>query len=438
MKKDEHGHDAEFNITLISTADASGSLRDFINILSVPRVLSGEDWYVSVTSVFLHNEYISHTPAVAYQVLLDIINPFPGVAPIACVVPTDGSNKKPLYYAPREREEYPVLIGTLTEVRVRIQPIDAKGQPITSFYFEEGQGTVVELSFENKMFRGDVKRVFRVQSRGGPNKEYDETNTCSSFSTITNTAFTMTDNASQYSLALRSISFNPQFDYTENNTVEVIRGRETSSKIIKRYKSLYRLGRTPTHEEIAAELNRLCAGVTLNSEEGASPLMAHVTDDRVHIASSKKLVLGLPKWLLYDLGMRNFSANKNVVQTFITRLQQTYALIVFDEGRVVTFDEAPQMYAFGPDIGFIYCDGVKPTQVGGVFSPLLATFPIPKVKHPRHRQFTVVDPVYIPVSKLDLSTLSFTIRDISGRLLPFADDTNNVVALTLTLRRVYI
>jgi len=434
----------KFSITLISAADKYGGLINFTNVLSVPHLLKGGDWYCSLRSIYMHNEFVSTTEAVGYKILIDIINPFPSKEPIIYIVPTNKStNKTPIFFVPRTREEYPVTVATITQIHARIEPIDKFGNSIQEFHFETGQPTVIELSFENKMFRGDVKRVFRVYSKESSTKDndFDDSNTNARFTCKTNDAFSMQEDISEFSLAIKSISFTPQFTWGKNKAIEISRGQPDGIVYDKKVVGRVNLLNNVTNAEIEEELIKLFDGLKTGDEE-SFPVYFHISKytGKVEIAASKEIVIQMPQWFAYNLGLRKFHVPRKIETVDSNSKGMQYVTISFsgDLARKYKFQEKPNMNAFGPEIGFIYCDAIKASQIGGVFAPILATFPVPKKKTGEHFTYTYDNPEYLPVAKLDLSLLRFSLRDASGQLLPLKEggDTG-VVTMTLILKRKY-
>ena len=155
--------------------------------------------------------------------------------------------------------------------------------------------------------------------------------------------------------------------------------------------------------------------------------------DRLYIRSNQTIVIQLPYSLMYNMGQRDFVPQEGISRS--AAVDEYSFQIEIRAGQRYTFQTTPDPFAFCPLSGFVYCDFIKYNFVGDKSEPLLKEFPLEATNRRNfYVTYSTQNPEYHPLSKFDLSTVQFALRDVTGAPLPFKDKQSNVI-ITILLRK---
>ena len=167
----------------------------------------------------------------------------------------------------------------------------------------------------------------------------------------------------------------------------------------------------------------------------------YLDEDRLFETSEKMFAYLLPK---FPLAFSNMSVNTNGLISFET--PTTISRIVFDDNltRVFGFDQSdfsltgtgkymPQLKNI-PNQLYIYCSLVDPIQVDKVKVPLLKNITIDRNKTSGEMIYVEFNNLmYVPLLSSSMNNIEMNIRDDSGRLIDFSEDSK--LTVTIHVRR---
>ena len=363
--------------------------------------------------------------------------------------PTRGVNIFKLFHS---------FVDTLT---FRIVGYNYLGKQV-DFKLLPGQPTVIKLNLISMSLRPkEISMPLRMESNGIYN-EFAVTNTANNFRVSHSQTFNLDPDEGVMEVALSEISFIPKFDLPGGRRIPVeIRGP------INTYRGSFNI--TSAELKDPKDLMRLVI-------RAISKIMHDNQTDINHVYTKFQLPV-LTNAYQQALGIDRINMKKSAGDGHIIEMK---APNLVDEGDTISIfmpaiiwemlgfsnhaEETLEMLnnmpvevvtlaphetlqgekncdpnAFQPDVGFIYCDFIKPVICGGIVAPMLRMFSLAQDKDARKSNEYKLEDFnksldYHELSKYDLTNLHFTLRDTSGRPLNFKKAKHNVM-LTLQLRK---
>ena len=436
----------DFSVTLVSSAGglltaAGGEVNTLVNFTNQINLLNKNlyqgEWQMCLSSFYIHDEFElkEYDDSVkGYRVETDIINVWPNIFyKSLAIVPRKHKHKlsklRGLYFEPPNPEYFPLLTTQCSAIQIQITPIDQYGNKIKGAELITGQPTVIKLHFKNTMYHDTTIKVLKIQSAESQSSYYAE-NTCVKFTVEAQTFLSLTPKQNvKYSVALNSISYLPEFNEggkKGGKNIIALLNPNDYTKSIKEF-TLPSL----TNEEYQNPNNFLDYANNALGQLNSGLLLGPVVNEvsKVKLVSNAKFVLKAPIYLMFNLGLRDFEKPNIKIQKDDTMI------IVLDPATGLTMDTNYKATAYTPEIGFIYCDFVEPSQVGNAMSPILGSFPIKDLNQNKYVTFATKNHEWYPLSKYDLSQMSFSLRDVTGDLLPFKNLKANLIISLLIKRR---
>lgn len=434
---------SSFYVTLLSNneninhQEYHNTLSKFYNVLQETINFDGASWWFSLQSVFCHNEFKSDRSEFI-KIKCDLLTAYDGqenvIGLIARPKAKNGYSQS-LYYEPEVREYFPVNQSAISRIGIQIEAVNDKNLYTTEANtLLSGQPTVVVLKFKQRPKMNPT--VVRVNSGKDFNPGYEQ-NKAYSFTCLLGTQYAYNPNDANYEAALSSITYQPDFKLTseEHVTVKEFNPNEPS-ELLKTYKVPPFIGQTNDqflhyiNEVVLKEFGTI-PDPTTNKLGVRNKITADIVMDddgiyRIQLWAGVKSLIQLPYSLMFNLGERSFVPRDGIS---LKDASEVYSYKIFiNKNQAYKFQAGPNPFAFFPDMGFLYCDFIKETYVGSRSGTVLRSFPISMKKHNQdYVTYSVKNPEYYPLSKYDLTTVSFQLRDVTGNFLPFKNPDSNVI-----------
>lgn len=430
----------DFTITLLSNADSSNAegintLSNFSNYIQPPININSYEWEYAVQSMFCHNEF-KNAQNDFLEVSCDLTSPLAHqsntIAFIARPKETDGKIAS-IYYEPFIKEYFPVATNYISNINIQIWTTKEGSSVSYERDLLGGQPTVVKLHFRRRnMFSTDY--VIRVESDKAKNPMYPK-NTCQSFWTNLGREFSFDPETSNLEVALSSITYKPQFQMSGDQYVYVhqYNAKDTTKEIFKKKIELFS---GVTLKQYISYINDKVLSVFKTSTDPVDIMVDYKVSrngkKRLFLVANKKCVIQLPYSVMYNMGERGFIPIEGMSESDAS---DSYSFkLILGTNQIYEFAAVPDPFAFFPDMGFVYCDFIQGSYIGNGSAPILKSFPISHKAHNMdYHTYSVHNPEYYPLAKYDLSSVHFSIKDITGNLIPFQDLKSNVI-ITLLIR----
>jgi len=429
----------DFTITLLSNADSrvfqtntTNTLSTFSNYIQ-PAIPLGGNWEFALQSFFCHNQF-KKKDAELIEIGCDLLSPISRqnekIAIFARPKETDGQIKS-VYYEPSVKNYFPVATNYISNVTVEIWTTKQGSRERNYRDLLGGQPTVVQLHFRPKnMYSPDF--VVHVESDKAKNRNYPN-NTAVDFRSDIGREFNFNPETSNLEVALSSITYKPEFQMTGELHSKVKQyNLEDTDKVIltKSIKPFSGVSLAQYMDYINKEV--VGQFKTADNEILADFQVSRTEGKRVKLVSKTKCLIELPYSIMFNLGERSFIPIEGISEKDAGNYY-SYK-IYLDENHPYVFAAAPNPFAFYPDMAFVYCDFVRNNYIGNKSKPILKSFPInPAQADQDYVTFNVQNPEFYGVSKYDLSSVHFSLKDVSGDNLPFKNLDSNVI-ITLLIR----
>ena len=434
-----------FYITLISNDPNAikfnyhNTLSDFTSILPNPLSFQG-DWRVSLHSFFCHNQF-KDDEGDYLKIYCDIINPLYGQDNCIAVVARPKEHgihpPKRVFFEPLVREYFKVNRTNVNEIGIKVHAAgDSLAEDTCGIKLLAGQPTVCVLHFEEHTM-GSPEYTLRLNSHKSYNKAFDD-NTASDFRCQLGSYFNFNPLEGEKEVAVSSITYQPYFNLdSEPQYLRVINPKPPWNPHWHKAIPEFRGSNLDDYIDYLAD-DVFGDDVTnaFKTRNQKFEVFVERTDadednekERLQIYTSRYCILEIPYSLLFNMGERTFKVNKNILgYSGVTKHEGNYLRLSLSPSKKYVFEAAPDPYAYYPDMGFLYCDFVTYSCIGNVSAPLLKSFPI---KHRENKQNYVTywaqSKDYYPISKFDLSTVGFSIKDVTGAPMPFMNKDSNVI-----------
>ena len=430
--------DNEFFIYLVSnTEDNYNTLSNFTNNFSTPILLDNGNWRFALHSMFCHNQFSNDEKGDYLKVSCNLITPLENQDDTLAIIARKKTSvhyqNNKIFYEPDSKEYFVPNTKFINNIKIQLNLLSSS----SNYYTEgakllSGQPTVIVLHFMKfNMFSPDF--IVRINSSSVYNEMYTK-NTASNFRTNLGRSFNFDPESGDREVALSSITYNPEFSLSseEHLTLKLFNADKPDEKIWQGQCEEY-VGNNLTdyvnylNDKVFAKFGSNNKGLEiicdLKTKEGK---------EIIELTANKKCVIQLSYPLMFNLGERNFIPKTGISEKAAT---ESYSYKIYlAPTQPYEFQAEPDSGAFFPDMGFVYCDFIKYTNIGEVSAPILKSFPI---IHTNEKSGFVTHSVksleYYPLSKFDLSNVNFSLRDVSGNLLDFKNKKQNII-LTIMIR----
>lgn len=434
----------DFTITLVSNADtnqkeqSANTLTNFTNVI-IPPFTIGVNWEVALVSFFCHNQFI-HDSADFVEVGCNLVSPLTrqnnSLALIARTQETSKHAPKPIFYEPRVREYLPVCTTIIGEVNIQIWTTGEGSGRVFQADLLAGQPSLVKLHFRPRtMYSNDF--VVRVESDKNKNKMFPD-NTCQSFTAEIGREFNFNPGEQDLEVALSSITYKPKFEMKGDAHQRVYQYDVASPKTILYQYDIPAFTGATINDYVSYVNNQVLKPLKNKSKSPVEVTLDYSAPTsgkrRFGLIAEKECVIQLPYSLMFNMGERSFVPQKGISLSDATSAY-SYKLQL-NHTKKYEFAAPPDPYAFYPDMAFLHCDFIQENVIGNTSAPILKGFPLTHKAHDmNYHTFQVYTPEYYPVSKFDLSTMSFSLKDITGQYVPFQDKNANVIVTMLIRNR---
>lgn len=421
---------SDFYLTLTSNSSVhstTNSLSKFRNQLPQALDLQGLYWEVRLHTLYCENRFEKTANArIKYmRVCCNVIDPVFNRDQCLAVIPRPTQVKqeiiKPIKYSSKEHDYYSINTKYISDIQIDINFYSADNEKIERSLLT-GQPTIVVLHFRKHIMTSPLC-VLHIEAKGEDNVN-KLNNKSYSFTVDFNNEFQF-NQASTVEVALSSIMYRPHFvirdpedlvikmynftthvlEYTCN--IPVYTGSSAIQFIDYVNEALGLLKDSPSHPTIIVDKKLLLKNLT--------------------IMSDTPVELELPKWIMYNLGERAFKSDRLILSPANPDFNLTSALT-----HKFQVEVDPQAYL--PEMGFLYCNFINYNIIGSDYAPILKAFPLTKSKAGNHYITYTADTLeFYGLSKTDLSSMRFDLRDVKGQYLPFQFPDSNVV-MTLIFR----
>lgn len=434
-----------FYVTLVSNdaetailENGHNTLSSFTNTLADTINFERSSWWFSLHSIYCHNQYNSDDADVL-QVRCDLLTPYEGQTDIiATVARPKAKNKLPqhIYYEPDVPEYFQVNRSIISAIKIDIEATCADISSVCSNKLLAGQPTIVVLKFVQLTQMAPL--VLRVNSHPSHNAMY-RNNRPNSFRASLGGQYNFDPDAGDLEVALSSITYQPSFSLGNKKHLQAFLFDTEDSKKVKQTVT-YSDFQGETIDQFIIYLN----DVALKDFKTADNQQLLTVDDvigndgirRLQLHCKEKCILQLPYPLMFNMGERGFIPADGIDRDDAVTEYSYKLYLKPGNGNEYDFEAAPDPWAFFPDMAVIYCDFVSEKYLGSVTAPILKSFPITvKDGGRQYITYTVKNEEYCQMSKYDLSSVFFELRDISGNLLPFKNMNSNVL-ITFLIRQV--
>lgn len=430
----------EFFLILTSTtdsvfhnADLKNTLLSFENTFGSPLKLQAADWMIALSTLYIHNEFknssVLEQKPTYLRILCEEISTI-GTQELCLGIvgrkPTS-LKAKSIFYEPKNREYFPLSSFMISKLHIKIKVGNSVKPDIPGIKLFSGQPTTIILHFKRRMM-AIPQQIIRVESHPRGN-DILENNTCQKFSCQLGSALKFDPLAQvDYEIAVSSITYVPNFPLGANVP---FRSKIYNSKGVLKKLVTHRTPFSGTNlndfkiyiNDILSKFDKSIRGIEIRIDVVADT-------GKIMIVSSKNCELCLPSDLLYNMGLRDFEKQPNRIKYVNDEMR-----LIIQAGIQWNMDTFPDYAAFIPEIGFIYSDFVKTSIVGEQEVPILKSFPIHR--NPADRNIYITHSVsvleFYPLNRFDLSYVSFSVRDITGGLIPFVDKNANFI-ITMIMR----
>lgn len=430
----------DFYVTLLSNKVGSyergfhNTLSNFTNIFEKPLYLKG-DWCVGLKSLICHNQFkndagnylrvdcsIIKTEAEEHNSIALISRPRKIYAKKAAPV---------LFFEPYVLEYYRVTEEVISSIKIELHTTtDLKDISYCDTILFAGQPTVLLLHFKKVGMEG-IPKILRVQSSHTYNDMY-KNNNAADFKCDLGPSFSFNPAEGELEAALSSISYQPEWDLFGKHHLEIrMYDKVDYEKVI--FTAAIKGFKGETVDQFIVYVS----DVLKEFEKGPGNPEIEVDQDddgRLNMTSTKNCVIELPYSLMYNMGERNFVPQEGLSRHGAAT-GYTYQ-IMLQPHNMYWFQAVPEPFAFSPQAGFVLCDFIKYNIFGNQYAPLLKQIPLEASNRTNHyTTYSVKSPEFYPLSKYDLTSVEFSLRDVTGQPLPFKDKNSNVVITVLIRER---
>ena len=437
-------HNDSFILTLMSNDTTQGigyhnhnSLTHFENTLQYPIKLGEGKWVVGVKTFFCHNQF-KDNKADFLNISCSLITPKQGQINSILQI-TRPKKKRPkelnpkIFYEAEIVEFHPVNCTHLSTIEIDIFALNTKFYDDCTNKLYSGQPTILTLEFKRDYPMSNTPEAITVQSI--PTANWPD-NTCASFSVDLGPAYTYNPNDGELEVSVSSISYQPQFQLTTEDHLEVkIIDPNNPKNVIYKIKVKEFLGNSADsyifwlNDTVFHALSKAPNSPKIECLPNAAGILALSYSN----ANIPQVIIQLPFSMMYNMGERNFVPLDGISRTDASS-NYSYQLIIKNESPV-TLQVPPNPNAFMPETGFVLCDFAKYTPMGSNLSPIIKVFPMEAHNAKGlYTTYTSKSELYYPVSKYDLSTVRFELVDSTGSPIPFKHK-NSIVRITLLLRK---
>jgi len=427
----------EFYLTLVSNTfnpNEYNTLSTFSNFFANPICLKSQQWKFGLHSIFCHNQFKNDEDGDYLKVDCDLISPIENQDRCLCIFARpkkENHTTESIYFEPNVKEYFPTNTDRINHIGIKLSLPKANAN-LPQAILLSGQPTVIVLHFvRTNMFSPDF--VIRINSSKEYNEMYQD-NTSNHFRTILGRSFNFDPAEGDREVALSSITYKPEFSLsTTDQTSLYLYDADEPKKLLWDGKFPEYSGSSLNeyviylNDKVLSQFSNydsslmILANLKMDSEEAT---------ELIHISSNKPCIIELPYALYFNLGERNF-----IPITGISELEDFSYKIYVSNDKPYVFETSPDPNAFFPSMGFLYCDFITYNNIGDNSAPILKSFPLERTtKTQDFVTYSVKSLEYYPLSKFDLSTMEFSIRDVAGNLLPFKNKNANTM-LTIMIRR---
>ena len=423
-----------FTITVSSNDFKSGnhyqhnSLSSFVNELARPIALNGS-WAVGVRAFYCHNQF-NDDRVNFINVSCSLITPPSGQ--INSLIKISRPKRNPaqkIFYEPTVVQYHKVNSTVISAIEIELN-----GYSSQNFNDEcdnkllNGQPTFLILEFVQEGPMSNTPITLHLTSE--KTKHYPD-NTAANFMVDLGPNWSFNPDDGDLEAAVTQVMYQPLFSVDADPVISLY-DDSPEKKLLLHYKVKKFTGNNV--DDYVDYLNNKVFNKCLQAEGHPKIVVALRENGKLFLGCNNMNVrLRLPFIMLYNMGMRSTLPDKGVSRDGgIDDLSITFNL---RSGRVVSFKGYPDPFAFNPQICYLMADFVKYSQVGSVNLPLIKIFPLePHTNTREYVTYNAPTEMYFPLSKFDLSTVSFSLQDCTMQDLPFANK-NSVVGITLNLRR---
>ena len=427
----------EFFINLISTdgdlRTQSNTLSDFTNFLPRPLNLSSGRWVVGLHAIYIHNEVQEPQNDEIHYIKVFCDEIATSGTQERCLAVFARQKDKRAHYHPQFREYFMLNSFILDKLRIYIQGGNKAAGTTKLLKLYAGQPTVVTLHFKRMM--SFPTRIIRVQSKDPISKDIFPDNKANSFTAKLGQAFKFEPWRGGWEMALSTITYMPSLKPKIGIPFSVeLLDRQKKDLTSVSCSEVFVLSND--HNKYITYLNNILRTVADKAE-----ILVDSSKDsptKLTLESSVGVYLSLPFALFYNMGMRNFKREEDGGKFFIRKDEKgrVHYFIKLKANDPVTMDVDLDALAYNPEVGVVYCDCVNPSIVGEQEAPILKAFPLKRAEKECLNKYVSYEspiPEFYPLNRYDLSMISFSIRDVSGEMLPFLHEDANVM-LTLMPR----
>ena len=436
----------EFYMILVSTdfdeKHNRNTLSKFVNYLPRTINVSGGNWCMALDSIYIHNEFKKpdKNEAAYIKVYCEQIRPFGLESQCIAVFakPDENESKKRLYYEPKVKQYFPLNCNLIDDLSISLLA-GTKNKTKSDTEILSGQPTIVTVHFKKRDLNMAYAYV-KVESNDETSKNLFPDNTANKFRCTLGNEYKFDPANMDWAIAVKAITYMPDMKSAIKSPFMIqLFNSDKSAHFDKEIE--YEFNETEGEEyKYVNYLNEIFAKALATA--GGKPLI--IIDSAVEsmgkkrfITSSMSLYVNLPLALFYNMGIRNFNTIDKGGHFIYLKDGNDKSVLCLQLNENVPFycDVPIDPIAYNPEMGLIYCDFVKPSMLGRGEFPILKAFPLLRSASNKSSYHTheVNNLQYYPISKYDLSTVEFSLRDISGNLLPFRQETANVI-ISLAIR----
>lgn len=363
-----------------------------------------------------------------------------------------------IFFEPKVRNIYPLYHNYVDYLTFRIIGYNYLGESV-SFKLLPGQPTIFQLLIVNMSTTFPEATIpMRMESHGMYN-EFAETNQSNNFRINHGQMYNLDPDIGTYEVALSDITFIPTFDLPGGRVISAqisgpdnieYRGsfklaandlksaddlvntvkRGLTKIIVDKQEDLEHVYTQKQLPVITRGMLRKCGKLALDWEKDADN--HKITVQATSLTEEDDLItIYMPSiiWQLMGLG--------NSVEPTLERLDNLPVEVLhLSMNELVTGEQPCNPDSYQPNVGFIYCDFIKPVLCGGQTTPMLKLFDVKASSKKGGSDYKTIEFQRLDfheLSKYDLTTMHFTLRDTSGRLLNFKKPQHNII-LTLQLK----
>ena len=427
----------EFYITLVSNASAdkvNNSLTQFRNIL--PEAINlRHSWEIALHSIYMHNHFQNNL--VQYvRVNCDIVKQDLNEDQCIAILsrpPETNHITKPLYLETTQHKYYQLNKTFISEIKIRLEFNSAQNETLDLKTLLPGQPTVVKLHFRRTKMSSPIC-VLHVESKGETNP-LRQLNKAAKFSIEYGQPINFGD-VRTVEVAMAGITYQPIWEFSgkEHLTIKMY-DPQTKQEIWETSFEPY----DKSDFNIAQYTSYLRTKVFNKFKNGPNSPTVLVrkgfNDTTYSLMCDQTIEIGIPYSLAFNMGERKFNTLDPESNFFRIKLAPAQQTLNMTDRLQHYMEVPPDPLAYYPEMGFLYCDFINYNILGEISAPIIKAFPLStRGKNSNYITYTPQTLEYYPISKYDLSTMSFELRDVSGNFLPFKFQDNNII-ITIMIRR---